>query len=128
MGVSKRCLLTSFRCVVRAGNLSARLIHLGPAVAPSLALRLQRMRGPNVARGIVGPIVHVDRALVTAVLAGCEQATDAMRRMLPNVIGPIGSSSLAHRERNQLTVIGSSGGTNVAPSGLRLGSPLESGP
>jgi hypothetical protein len=54
------------------------------------------MRRPN--DGTVassGQIVHVHHALVTAMLAGHEQATDAMPAHAAEIIGRIGSSSPA---------------------------------
>jgi hypothetical protein len=59
------------------GNLSARSIQFGTAVAPSLPQRLQRMRGPK--DGTVAS--SADRTLVATVLACHEQATE---RSIPN--------------------------------------------
>jgi hypothetical protein len=62
------------------GNLSARSIQFGTPVAPSLPEHLQRMRcgAEGWHRGLVRPVVHAHRALMAAVLAGHEQATDAV--------------------------------------------------
>jgi hypothetical protein len=80
--------------IVGAGNLSARSIQLGTAVAPSLAQRLQGMRGPKdgtVASSGQPSILTAphSRSAVT------NKPRTPCRRMLPSVIGRIGSSFLA---------------------------------
>jgi hypothetical protein len=103
------------------GNLSARSIQLGTAVAPSLPQELHRIRGPKDGTAASSGQSSMLTALVTAVLAGHEQATDAMPAHGAKRHGADGSSSLAmptssDRERNQGGQIGSRKGTNVALS------------
>jgi hypothetical protein len=80
------------------GNLSAHSIQFGTAVAPSLPQRLQRMRGPNE-----GTVASSGQSSILAARSWpqCWQVTNKprtpCRRMLPSVIGRIGSSSLTIR-------------------------------
>jgi hypothetical protein len=109
------------------GNVSVRPIQLGIAVAPSLPHELQRMRGPKDST--------VASSGQSSILTGrswpqCTRVANKprtpCRRMPPSVVGRVGSSSLTmpqlrtHRERNQVTVIGSRTGTNALLSGSRL--------
>jgi hypothetical protein len=110
---------------VPPGNLSARSIQFGIAVAPSLPQELQRMRTEGWHRGIVRPGIHIDRVLVLAALAGHEQAaTDAL------------PAHAAERHRANWFVVPSHGrsknghgkfhkGTFVALSGSRLRAPQK---
>jgi hypothetical protein len=77
------------------GSLSRRSIQFGIAVAPSLPHRLQRMRGPNHGTGTSSGQAST---LSFVLCSQCWQVTHSprtpFRRMLPSVIGWIGSSGL----------------------------------
>ena len=105
------CKPRSVSRISAARNLSARSIQFGIAVAPSLPQRLQRVRGAEGRhRGVVGPIIHIDRALVAAVHIAKRNGTDWF--VIPGHADKLGT----YRQWNQVTVIGSRKRTNVALS------------
>ncbi len=109
------------------GNLSARSIQLGTAVAPSLPHRLQRMRGPKdgtVASSAQSSILTA-RSWPQCWQVACSPRTPC-RRIVPSVMGRIGSSSLiirpaknAQRTKSRTVNQGPCSGRETAPPGLR---------
>jgi hypothetical protein len=104
------------------GNLSARSIQLGTAVAPSLPQRLQRMRGPKdgtVASSGQSSILTA-RSWPQCWQVACSPRTPC-RRILPSVMGRPGSSSLIIRPAKNAQGTKSSGRDRfpAALSGLR---------
>jgi hypothetical protein len=93
----------------------ARIAPIGQAVAPGLRIGCSACAGRRMAPWVIRPAVHSDCALVAAVLAGREQATnaaaDACRR------ASSGDWFVVDIRQNQVTVIGSRKGTNVDLSG-----------
>ena len=77
--------------------MSARSFQLGIALAPSLPHFVHRIRGAEGRhRHIVRPTIDVDLGVVPAGAAGESSPRTPFRRMLPSVIGWIGSSSLPY--------------------------------
>jgi hypothetical protein len=91
------CSITGAACQVIAGSRPA----ICRPVRPSWAKPPHQVchSGCSASEGwhwsVIRQVVHIHCALMAAVLARCEQATDATPAQLPSVMGRIGSSSLA---------------------------------